>query len=54
MNYDEAIEYLKTSKDVNDWNNKMIRVQNSLTQVEVARINQSGLIVEVLGVDRHQ
>lgn len=46
----EAIEILKQSTSVEDWNAKMSQL--SLTQAERATIESSGLIVQVLGKDK--
>jgi hypothetical protein len=47
-NYQKAIEVLKTSTSVEDWNNKRDQVKKTLTRGELALIDGSGLIVQTL------
>lgn len=54
MSKADAIEDLKQSKNVADWNSRMSNIKRFLSQIEVAQIEQSGLIVEVLGKDKQQ
>lgn len=49
MNYEKAIELLKTAKNVTQWNELRESIKNTLTQSELCQIDSSGLIVEVLG-----
>lgn len=57
MNKNEAIELMKTAKNVNDWNNKQERVQAQIIDRKerdetIYFIDSSGLIVQTLGEDR--
>ena len=47
-NYQKAIEMLKTSTSVEDWNRKRDQVKKTLTRGELALIDGSGLIVQTL------
>lgn len=60
---EEAVEYMKTSMDIVDWNLKRARVKRAVGNQEflnnyipsndsyVSRIDAQGLIVKVLGKD---
>lgn len=50
-NYDSAIASLKTAKDVHHWNFIRDGLKRHLAISEITKIDQSGLIVEVLGRD---
>lgn len=57
MNKQEAIDLMKTSTSVNDWNEKRQQVKDSIYDVKlqqqvIGTIDGSGLITEVLGYDR--
>lgn len=48
MNYEQALEFLSTSKNVEDWNQKRDKVKQYLSTQEMALIDSSGLICKVL------
>ncbi len=51
INYEEAIARLKTAKDVPHWNEIRDGLKRYLGINGITKIDQSGLIVEVLGRD---
>jgi hypothetical protein len=55
MNYNEAIDFMKESKNVDDWNERREIVKGDIDPEEypktIAFIDGSGLITEVLGED---
>lgn len=53
MTTEKAIEILKGSTSVEDWNNKMTLIKQDLPKQDIAKIEMSGLIVKVLGRDRY-
>lgn len=53
-NYELAIDRLKTAKSVKEWNSIREELKDTLTRDEITRIDKSGLIVQVLGVDTSQ
>lgn len=50
-NYDEVIANLKNVKTVREWNDVRDRAKRFLSLKEINSIDQSGLIVDVLGED---
>lgn len=50
-NYENAVNQLKTAKTVAQWNQIREDVKDTLTDVELNKIDSSGLITEVLGRD---
>jgi hypothetical protein len=48
MTKQEAINYLSTSKNVEDWNNKREELKTKISQDDLNNIDASGLIVKVL------
>jgi len=48
---EQAIEALKEATNVKEWNEIRDKVFKQITQVEMAEIDGSGLIIEVLGKD---
>ena len=48
-NYEKAVNLLKTAKNVNHWNELRESIIETLTTPELAKLDGSGLIVEVLG-----
>ena len=51
MNKQEAIELMKTSANVNEWNTNREKVKYSADEKTIIYIDQSGLITDVLGRD---
>lgn len=52
-NYESAVNLLRSAKNVTQWNEIRSWVKVDLTTEEMSKIDGSGLIVEVLGADRH-
>lgn len=52
-NYDQVIENLKTVKTVKEWNEVREQAKDSLPLSDLIKIDQSGLIVDVLGADAY-
>ena len=52
-NYDQVIENLKTVKTVKEWNEVREQAKDVLPLSDLIKIDQSGLIVDVLGADAY-
>ena len=50
-NFETAVATLKTATTVQQWNELRDGVKHTLTQVELYKVDASGLIVQVLGQD---
>lgn len=52
-NCDQVIENLKKVKTVKEWNEVREQAKDSLPLSDLIKIDQSGLIVDVLGADAY-
>ena len=50
-NYESAVAALKEATNIEQWNAIRSRVARTLSAQQLAKIDSSGLIVEVLGAD---
>ena len=50
--YNEAVKQLKTVTSVGEWNYIRDGLKQRMTMKDIVRLDQSGLIVEVLGPDK--